>query len=163
MELLFCASQMPLSKIIRWSLEEPVSHFAICFDDKVVIHSDLLGVGLKWYDDFIKSHQIVYKLKPKAKLDLVDEEDYYQEAISTTIGKPYDFKEFFYFGYRALLKKFFNKPFPSKSSHEKSGEYLCTELAKAFGLVDKSVDVGIISPFGLYRLFLSTTKYEIVK
>ena len=61
------------SHLIRWGLNEPVSHFAIIrqFDDPsqgVVIHQAFHGFDISWYPTWLKENEIVHALTPKVPL-----------------------------------------------------------------------------------------------
>lgn len=156
MRLIWTKSNLPLSKMIRWLLDEPVSHFGIVFDNGIVFHSNLLGVHLDWYKHFETTCDIVYNIE--MSLSLQEEELIYLNILNKYTGKPYDFKALFYFAYRALLLKLFNKGLPTKNEWEDSGALLCTELAGVLpsSILPNSVsqeDLAIISPFKLYCQF----------
>lgn len=156
MKLLWVKGTAPLSKLIMWGLNEPVSHFAVVFDDKIVFHSDLLGVRLAWFPSFMKTHEIVEEMDfPSLKLDL--EEEVYQSIITNFDGKSYDYGAFLYFCWRGVLWKLFDKPLPSKNAWGSEDAFLCDELAKV--LPDwvvppeiKAMDIGMISPYKLFIL-----------
>src|SRR3972149_5686290 len=112
MKLIWTKSKAPLSVLIRWGLNEPVSHFAIVFDDFLVFHSNLVGVHMVSMNRFLKSTaQIVYEKNYAMVLE--DEEAIYRAIISKHDGEPYDFGAFFYFIWRVLLHKFFKTPVPA--------------------------------------------------
>lgn len=154
MRLLWTKNKMPLSWLIRWGLDEPVSHFAIVFDDRLVFHSNLFGVHLQWFDTFKKSQQIVFSIN--LNLPLETEENVYLDVIGRQDSKPYDFRAFMYFMWCGFLRKFFNKEMPKVSSMNDNNAYLCTELAFAIlnllKLEEKDLDLSITSPFQLYLL-----------
>jgi hypothetical protein len=154
MKLIWTKNKMPLSWLIRWGLDEPVSHFAIVFDDRLVFHSNLIGVHLKWYETFKKSQEIVFSID--IKLPLEQEERVYLDVIGTHDGRPYDYKAFFYFMWRGFLRKFFGNEMPKTSSMNENKAFLCTELAFALlnllKLNEKELDLSITSPFQLYLL-----------
>ena len=155
MKLLFVTGKLPLSKLITWGLDEPVSHFAILFDDKLVFHSDMLGVRISWLDGFLKTHSIVHEIEHV--LPLEEEEAIYKAVISKYDGKMYDYTGFAYFVWRGVLKKFFGKAIPDHNPWGAKKGFLCTEMAATLpdSIVPaeiKSKDLGIFSP---YRLWLT--------
>jgi hypothetical protein len=154
MKLIWTKNKMPLSWLIRWGLDEPVSHFAIVFDGRIVFHSNLFGVHLKWFDTFKKSQEIVFSID--IKLPLEQEEQVYLDIIGTQDGQSYDYCAFFYFMWRGFLRKFFGIPMPLKSFANQKKAFLCTELAFAIlnllKLNEKDLDLSITSPFQLYLL-----------
>lgn len=150
MKLVFTKSNLPLSKIIRWGLEEPVSHFAVVFDDKIVFHSNLAGVQIDWFNNFKTKCEIVYSLD--YNLGLEKEEQIYQSILDKNVGKSYDFPGFLYFIWRGFLNKVFSKPFPEKNKWAKDGEFICTGLAAELpkGLLPEIQDTEMVSPYQLY-------------
>lgn len=156
MKLVWVKGHAPLSKAIMWALNEPVSHFAIVFDNKIVFHSDLMGVRLAWLPSFLKTHEIVFEKDfPGTTLDL--EEEVYQSIITKFDGSSYDYKAFLYFTWRALLFKLFKTPIPHKNAWGTNSSFLCTEMAETLPdwIVPPKVsreDLGITSPFGLWKL-----------
>lgn len=157
MKLIWVSGTLPLSKAIMWLLNEPVSHFAIVFDEKIVFHSDLLGVKISWYATFLKTHTVVYEIDhTDAALDL--QEATYQSIISQYDGKNYDYGAFFYFAWRGLLKKLFNKPIPTKDPWGSKNGFLCTEMVQTLpdSIVPtdiKADDLSITSPYQLWLKF----------
>lgn len=151
MTLIWTKSALPLSKLIRWTMNEPVSHFGIVFDNGIVFHSNLLGTHIEWYGSFVKNCDIVHSIE--IPLSLEAEEAVYKNLLNTYDDKPYDFGALFYFGYRALLKKFFGVPLPQRNEWAKADNFLCTEIA---GVLPESVmpklprDLAITSPYTLY-------------
>lgn len=157
MKLIWVSGTLPLSKAIMWLLNEPVSHFAILFDEKIVFHSDLLGVKISWYATFLKTHTVVYEIDhTDASLDL--QESTYQSIISQYDGKNYDYGAFLYFTWRGMLKKLFNKPIPAKDPWGSKNGFLCTEMVQTLpdSIVPakiKADDLSITSPYQLWLMF----------
>lgn len=163
MKLLFVAGTAPLSKLIMWGLDEPCSHFAILFDDKIVFHADLTGVHIAWYEHFAKTHSIVHELDfSDASLDL--QEEAYQAIISQYYGKMYDFGSFVYFFWRAALKKVFKVAMPLRSPWGSKKTFLCTEIAGVMpdevvpAEIKSSRDLGMTSPYQLWLLLSPRAK-----
>jgi hypothetical protein len=154
MKLVWVRGNKLLSKFIMWGLKEPVSHFAIIFDNKIVFHSDLLGVRIMWLPTFLESHEIVFQMD-FANATLEDQEGVYQSIVTKFDGKPYDYKAFIYFGWRGLLWRLFKKPFPAKNAWN-TGGYLCTEMAEVLpdSIVPKEIKEKDISMMSPYRLWL---------
>jgi len=155
MKIVWVKGSAPLSRLIMWGLEEPVSHMAIVFDNKIVFHADLLGVRLAWYPTFLKSHEIVFE--KEYDLGLEKEEEVYQSIITANDGKGYDYGAFLYFMWRGLLRKVFNKPMPDTNPWGSKDKYLCDELVEILPdyIVPRSVketDIGMKSPYQVYLL-----------
>lgn len=154
MKLIWVKGTTSFSKFIMWGLKEPVSHFAIVFDDKLVFHSDLLGVRVAWYPTFLKTHEIVFQKDfPAATLET--EEDTYQKIITAFDGSGYDYKALLYFAWRGVLWRFFKRPFPDSNPWGSDKSFLCTEMAKVLPdwIIPKDVkdkDLGIVSPYKLW-------------
>lgn len=153
MKLIWTKSTLPLSLLIRYGLNEPVSHFGIVFDNGIVFHSNLLGTHIEWYHTFTKHCTVVYEREYAMTLD--GEEEIFQKILNTYDDMGYDFGAFGYFCYRALLYRTLGKPFPAKNDWQSSDKFLCTELATVLpdSVVSakiKSQDLSIISPYRLY-------------
>lgn len=158
MKLLWVSGKLPLSKFIMWGLSEPVSHFAMVFDNKIVFHSDLTGVHIAWLDTFLKTHTVVYE--KTLKMTLKQEEAVYQNIISKYDGKGYDYGGFLYFCYRGFLKKFFKKAMPEKNIWGSKRGFLCTEMVSVLPdtIVPKEIkemDLAMVSPYVLWKLFVN--------
>jgi len=134
MKLLFTRSQLPLSKLIRWGLNEPVSHVAILLDEKLVFQSNLLGVSIEGIYRLQKACEIVYVVDIPMKF--CAEEDLYQLLLQQYDGKPYDFKAFAYFAWRTVLYKLFKKPYPNKNIWQDPNSFLCDGLLTSLSHVD---------------------------
>lgn len=153
MLLIFTKSSQPLSKLIRWGTDEPVSHFAIVFDDKLVFHSNLLGVHLEWFDTFKKHATIVYSISLR-HTTLEEQEAVFRGIVDNFDGSKYDFKAFLYFAWRVFLRKCFNKELPKVNIWDDKHGFLCTELAKALPTPFKlDADLSIITPFTLWEIY----------
>jgi len=155
MKLLWVKGHTPLSKLIMWGLEEPVSHFAILFDEKIIFHSNLMGVHIEWYNSFLKNHDIVKEMD--LDLDLAREEEIYQAVIDQYDGKSYDYGAFLYFTYRGFLKKLFKIPLPQKNPWGSKDAFLCNEMVQAFPdcicpPAIKAMDLSMKSPYQVWLL-----------
>lgn len=149
MKLVWTKGTSLLSRAILWGLNEPVSHFGVVFDNKVVFHSNLLGTHLNWVDTFIKHSTIIYWIE--YNLTLEQEEAVYQKMIKYD-ERPYDFPSFFYFAYCILMKKFFKRPIPITNAYNQPTEFLCYEIAEGLNGIafNQQVEGLLISPYQLY-------------
>jgi hypothetical protein len=150
MKLIWTKSTSPLSVLIRWALNEPVSHFAIVFDNKLVFHSNLLGLHVGWFNTFKKQCTVVYEKDYPMALE--KEEAIYQEILDREDGKSYDYGAFAYFAWRALLKKLFRIPLPKENSWDSIDQDICTESAKYLQYVipeEIPADLAMLSPYQL--------------
>lgn len=159
MKLIWTKSRQPLSILIRWGLKEPVSHFAIVFDNKIVFHSNLLGAHIDWFNYFKTQCDVVFEKDFNLSLDV--EENIYQSILDKNVGKKYDFKAFAYFIWRGILWRFLNIPFPEKNKWAKDGAFLCTGLAaelpvQEFPELNGIKDTEMTSPYQLYLKFKET-------
>jgi hypothetical protein len=169
MMFLFTTSNKIGARAIRWALNEPVSHFAICFDETengygIVFHSTMNGVKFDWWHDFYKHNKIVYALKPK-QITLQQEEAAYQSIVSKHYGRDYDRLAFLAFSYYALRRKLAGTAIPSGQSFGSSNRYLCTELAHSLkqlcpGYVPNPLAAELISPYSLYLNMQQSTLLE---
>lgn len=153
MKLMWTRSSAPLSKVIRWISKEPVSHFVVCFDNKWVIHSNLLGVHLNWLSTFTKHCEIVYTIE--CDLSLENEEKVYRSLLDNFDERGYDFGAFFYFLFRGLLYKFLKIPMPAQNKWGNKDKFLCTEISQVLPKDVITIDVSnvdIITPYKLYQL-----------
>lgn len=157
MTIIWTKSNMPISKLICWGLNEDCSHVAIVFSSGWVVHSNLVGVHATWFKTLRKSSQIVHAIQ----IDLAPEKE--EEIIKFIMNNhdsdQYGWGEFFYFTWRGLLHRLFRTPFPKTGRWGKNKNVLCTEIIKL--LPDeimpsfiKNRDLGIISPYHVYRLCL---------
>lgn len=155
MRLLWLTNKLPLSKLITWGLDEPVSHFAIVFDDKIVFHSDLSGLHVEWFSAFMKNRTIVFE--KQIDITLEQEEYIYQNVISKYHGSSYDFGAFAYFIWRGILKKFFKKPMPNSNPWASKKRFICDEVIQLLpeelvGAEIKKADLAIRSPYQVWLM-----------
>lgn len=160
MKLIWVKGSAPLSKLIMWGLNEPVSHFALVFDEKIVFHSNLMGVKVDWYNSFLKSHQVVFEMNYNPGLKA--EEAIYQEVINDNDGKGYDYGAFLYFTWRAFLKKFLLKPIPETNPWGSPDRYLCDEVIQMLPnsicpSEIKRMDLSMKSPYQVWELLNNKT------
>ena len=157
MEILFTHSNMPLSKIIMWGLNEPVSHFVLVFDNHWIIQSNLLGISSSWLTSFKKHSEIIYAIH--LNLPKETENEILKKIMDNFDGSPYGWGEFLFFTWRTILKKLFKMPFPNKNKWGSKKGFLCTELfsflPSDFVPVEiKNKDLAMVSPYNLYNLCL---------
>jgi len=155
LKLIWTKSNLPLSLLIRKGLDEPCSHFAVVFDDRIVFHSNLKGCHVEWYSTFKKHNTVVFE--EERKLNLEQEELVYQSLIDANDGKSYDYLAFLYFMLMAVRRRLFGKPLPQTNSWQKKSSLLCTGLAaylpsNLFPELSTIRDLEIISPYQLYLL-----------
>lgn len=154
MLLIWTRNKSPLSRLIRWGLREPVSHFAIVFDESLVFHSNLLGVHLEWFNTFKKKQEIVYTI-PLRHTTLEEQEVVFRSIVDRFNGKMYDYGAFLYLCYRVALKRLFGKPIPAHNRWNDQGKYLCHELAEGLPGPFRVENLEIITPYQLYEIYKS--------
>lgn len=160
MKLLFVKGTAPLSKVIMWGLDEPVSHFAVLFDDKIVFHSNLSGIHIQWFNTFKKTCQIIHEIEYNPGLE--KEEEIFQAILDAHDGKGYDFGAFAYFAWRAALLKFLKKPLPETNPWGSKDRYLCDEVIQLFPdeicpPSVKKMDLSMKSPYQVWLLLNNKT------
>lgn len=112
---------------IRYFLDEPISHIAFMFDERIVIHSTIAGVKLISAKEFNK-HQNIYTIKRFSNLTLEQEEEVFQSLLKVKDAE-YDKSAFAYFTFCAIRRKMFKIPLPKENPFGDKNKYLCTELA----------------------------------
>lgn len=177
MRILFTKNKTPGSLLIRFGTGDskwemaPHSHVAILFDDSLVFHSTLSsGVHLQWLDKFKESRTIVNSLEPQMDLALPEEEAIYQDIINTYKGRKYDISGTLFLAWRFFLKKFFDKPMPTRNELGDDSALFCTELVDALSnefctrlginLYSKTIDPEMLDPYTLYKLLVESGKVK---
>lgn len=149
MRIVETKSNSPLSCLIRWAFKSKGSHILFSFDnDRWVVHSNLLGVNIRLYKNFMKSVTIVDELTYELSLEM--EEQVFQSLLDQTSEDEYDYPGFFYFCWRALLFKLFNVPLPKKNEWGQAHMEICTEMIRKLPQwitnIPDDVDLGITVP-----------------
>lgn len=164
MRLIFTTSDRILSKLIRWTFQEDVSHCGILFDKKLVFHSSLFGVEIQGIYAFQKISRIVHYVD--VPLSLEAEEGIYQRLLEHYEGQSYDYRAFGYFAWRAFLYRIFGRPFPERNAWQRPQDFLCDGFLAAldcpespdwlrnalFGLGD----IEMKSPYAVYQAILNS-------
>lgn len=160
----FCRSPKIGSRFICWGLEEPVSHVVFEFQYyHICYHSHLVGgvqrMTLTQRDrDYIIVREIeMGSTHPGQEREMIN-------AFNAVLRSSWDYRAGLYFAWRAILKKFFKRPYPRLNLGDRYGAMMCTEcfyivgdlFAKWFGKVilfeDRSL--GMITPWELYSKLL---------
>lgn len=150
MKIIFTKGRNTFSNFISWGLEEPVSHIAFVFDDKLVFHSNFLGCHVEWYETFKKNNDIIFEIDYKFKLQ--QEEDFYQTIITNNDGRVYDYGAFLYFAWRVLLRKMFKIALPLINKLNNPHRDLCIEVLKRFNIHLLVKDLSMVSPYQVYLI-----------
>ena len=163
MIFLFSKSNKLGSRLIKWGLDEPVSHFAMVFDERpggygILFHSHFQGVGIQWFNDWQKDNEIVYAYAVKPAPTVLQEEQVYQVFVRNFYGKPYDFQSMAYWAWRLFLYKYYGKQVPVENAWGSPTKYLCYEIAEGFNYVQflglPAFNPGcMISPYKLKLMF----------
>ena len=150
-------TNLPVSALIRWGLEEPSSHFAFSVHG-LVVSQDFSGLSVSHENDYFENKQIIHeKTRYIGSKDL---DKILARIFSDLDGCKYDFDGFGYFALRAALKKFCNVPFPKDNQWDKEDKALCTGIAGYFYEVVPEIfsmdvkDFDMISPHQLLKLIL---------
>jgi hypothetical protein len=123
------------------------------FQEKIggtVFESNLLGTHIDFYGTYLKKHTIVHQIDIPMTED--DENLVYGKIVGQNDGKPYDYPAFFYFCWRAFLRKAFNRPMPLTNPWKQTDTFLCVELADLLPNV-KKMDLAITSPHNLWKAY----------
>lgn len=137
MLFLFSRNNLPGSRAIRWGLGEPVSHFAMSFDESptgygILFHAHFSGVTIEWFDDWQRRNEIVYAFAPKSVPDLWSEEQVYQIFARRFYGKKYDGFGMAFWIKAILEHKLLGRPIPTENGWGEPLKYLCYEIYEGF-------------------------------
>lgn len=124
-KILYTRNKLPFSWLICWATKMPVSHVAIAFDDKIVFHSNPMGVHLNSYPWFAKHNTIVYE---KTFYRTLEEEEAAYRAITVIEGSMYDFGSILFYGLNLILLGVFGRPLPKKNLWASGKYYSCVEV-----------------------------------
>jgi len=161
MRLLFVKSPRLGSRILRWGLEESVSHVVVEFDGKYHQFFHSYGSGLQPMTpiEYLEHGYIAMftiDLPATTEQEMRAQDEYYWKAKN----HRYDYPGFLYFAYRVVLKKFFGTEYPSQNPWAKMEMNLCTEaLYLASGIyaeitgyqfIPSDIDLAMTTPESAY-------------
>ena len=156
MTLLWSKNSKIGSHLIRLGTEGDCSHFAVCFDDVVVLQSNMhQGVNLTSLNEFKKHNTIVHEIRLNLPLEL--EEAIWKPLVRRLAGNySYDFKAVIYWTYEIIKRRLLGTTLPTSNRWSESNKYLCVEIASElpgflFGN-EKIEGLDIISPEALFRI-----------
>lgn len=155
MRLIWTKSNLILSKLIRWGLNEDCSHFAIVFDSPaggLMFESNLLGTHPKFYKTAKKHCEIVHEIVLNVSVEVEDR--VWDIVVDNYDDEPYNFGAFLYFAWRAFLYKAFKRPFPAVNKWSKPDTHLCDQLYDAVENIaapNLNIDLAITSPHKVYE------------
>lgn len=119
-------NSLPLSKIIRWGVKTKSSHFLSVFDKRLVLHSALFGVDLKWYKNYLLHNEIVESVEIEIPSEL--EERIYISFLDAEDGKGYDYPALAYWFYRGFLNRYFGVAIPQRNAWSSNRLLLCLAI-----------------------------------
>lgn len=168
MRIVFVKADKIGSKLIRWGTGEPASHVGIIFDTvDLAYHSYATGIREETKEHFTDFYDIVAEVKITAT---PDQEKQLQKAFKEFIpdGNTYDWPALLYFGYRAALHKFLNRPYPVLNSWQEHNGFLCTEITYisaelvatilGYQILSDDFDLAMVTPWGLFLLLVERIK-----
>lgn len=135
--LQFTKNNGPLSYLIRWVFNSPVSHFSLRIDN-VVFHSNLKGAHVVLFSNFKKKSELIFMITKELGLE---EEEKIWQALQPIEGRPWDFMAALFLGYHGLMYKLFKTPMPDSNNWGSRNAYLCTEVIEALGYDIKNLDM----------------------
>jgi len=155
MKIIETKSHSILSILIRWAFGSKGSHILFSFDnDRWVVHSNLLGVNIRLFKNYIKKCTIVDQLE--YDMDPEAEEMIFQALLSETSEDDYDWPGFAYFTWRALLYKALHIPLPKRNAWGQAHMEICTEmigrLPRWITDLPEGVDLGMTTPDEAMRI-----------
>lgn len=136
MIFLWTKSSLVGSKLIRWGLDEPCSHFAICFFENhgasaLVIESRVeTGVQPCWLGDFLGRNEIVHALHAPIE-NVKAEAKLFHQVGSRLQGRKYDKNSVAFWSAMALRRKFFGTKMPPRNEWGRSELVYCVEVLEA--------------------------------
>lgn len=130
-ELLFTTSDYKFSKLARWALDSDCSHFAICFDRRVVFHSNFSGPHIEPIEIFNKKNHIIHKLEFTTIPTLAQEDTLWSNLININYGKSYDFGAMLFLGLNLIGKKLINLELSQNNLWKTKEGFICTELLES--------------------------------
>ena len=153
------------SRLIRWGLGEPSSHFAVCFFEDspalaTVVESRIkTGVDTCSLSDFKNRNEIVHMLQAPITSD--EEIELYNIVYNQSKDKKYDAPAILYWVYAGFMRKFFGKKIPSENLWDRSELLYCVEVLELLedylnelGVELNDIDIGMISPEMAYYMLI---------
>jgi len=140
--------------LITWGLDEPVSHFAILFDNDKIYHSSFHGSKVEDKIEVLKNRKVIYDIDIPLTGEL---EDITFNSVSV-LKNRYDFLFFFWLVWRGVLFKFLNIKIPDKIGFQNPNETLCTEVLEQLpsNIKDKYFNnynpKKAVTPYKLYKM-----------
>lgn len=150
------------SVLIRWGTEGDCSHFAVCFDDCVVLQATMnQGVHLTSLNEFLAKNEVVHMLEFNLPLEM--EESTWKPLVRRLAGiYEYDFKAFLYWTLMVIRHRIFGSLIPKTNLWGQAKKYMCVEVASElpdflFG-GEKIEGLDIMSPQTLFHVIDAKTQ-----
>jgi len=156
------------SKLIRWGLDEPCSHFAICFfeerGDSAPVVESRLGHGAQpsWFGDFCDRNEIVHALQGPS-ISGREESSRFHSVSSQLQGRSYDKYGILYWVYAVSMRKFFGKKLPGKNQWGRNELVYCVEVLETMPIYLKELgvdladfDLEMTSPEMMYNMLIES-------
>lgn len=158
MRIIFTTNQIIGSTLIRWVTGQPASHVAFVFDDKVVIHSSLFGIDLKWFKTYQKHNKIIEEIV--IPLRSSSEEKVWQTLMDQHDETQYDFGAVVYQALFRILGLIGIK-LPMVNIWADRNHDMCVEV---YGTLSKIINLPKIENLEMmsaYDLFLALKKAQV--
>lgn len=130
MRLLWTKNNLCGSKLIMWGTEGDCSHFAVEFDDTVILQSNMAqGVNLTSKNEFLKHNEIVHAIN--FKVSDAHEEMVWKPLVRRLAGNvEYDKSAMAYWAWCVIKHRIFGAPIPLINQWGDPKKFMCIELAK---------------------------------
>ena len=159
------------SRVIRWGLGEPSSHFAMCFfEDQpacaTVLESRLdNGVDTCSLKDFQSRNKIIHMLQ--CPMDGDQEADIFRNVYDSINGVQYDYPAILYWIYVGFMRKFFDKPLPKVNEMNRTEMMYCVEIIgllneylNDLGIDLEDYDISMLSPEQIYFILYESEMFR---
>ena len=130
-ELLFTTSDYKFSKLARWATSSDCTHFAICFDRRVVFHSNFSGAHIEPIEAFNRMNHVIHKIEFNSTPSLQQEDALWSNLINMNYGKSYDFGAMLFLGLNLIGHKLVNLPISKNNLWKTKEGFICTELLES--------------------------------
>lgn len=152
------------SRFVKWGLDEPVSHFAICHSNGVIYNHTATGFHMDSAKHWQEEYRVVKALRPKLA---IDEDEIVALIVDRYRKQGYDFAAIAYFAWRAVLYKFLKRKWPRDNLWSSPKKPLCVGLAREIYLLYPQFfpnnvynDFDMVSPWKLYLLMAKSEMFE---
>lgn len=161
MKIVFTKNDLPLSKLIRWGLKEPVSHVGLVYGN-IIFHINLLGAHIEYLPTFEKHNEIVFSIDTNMPTHIA--KVVFWHIVGAHDGLAYDFSGLLYFIWRGFLWRFFGLPFPEKNALDNPGAALCVKIVEYLPkeYYPRNPDIKDIEMVSAYKLFKALSETVMV-